>query len=266
MNNFAVAPRLNAPRTFPAAPVLPTWAPTLAAAPTIAAPTATTSSDLSFTRAALLQLGIDPMTPGMLATQRDVLPGPAPYFTQMQPLPNWEVNCVPTSVAMVLTKLAPRIAAALAVGANGVFDANQLIHGLSSWMVAHQDGKPGLRNFSVLAGMLRGLGVPAEAVHGLPLRELRYALAVGRQAIVMGDALALPSSSPADQQKSKTEDALHALVVTAQDPRTGNFLINDPQDPERRPRWVSESELVQFVAAVGNNIDGARSGTLVLVG
>lgn len=260
MNAFALAPRF-AP-SFAVA-----WPQPAPPTPTLPSPTTSPGSlaAVQLQRAALLQLGIDPMTPGMLATSSGARPGPAPYFTQIAPLPNWEVNCVPTSVAMVLTKLAPAIAARLGNTTLG-FDPNALIHGLSSWMVGHQDGQPGLRNFNVLAGMLRGLGVPAEAVHGLPIKELRFALAIGRQAILMGDALALPSSSPEQQAKAKTEDALHALVVTAQDPRTGNFLINDPQDPARAPRWVTEGELKTFVSAVNSNIDGAGSGTTVLVG
>lgn len=221
----STAPRLDLPRTItPSAPVFPTTLPS----------SSSSSAASALTRHALLQLGIDPTTPGMLATPRDVLPGPAPYFAQAAPSVGFDVDGLPSSVAMILTKLSPRLAAALAGGASGVFDANALVGALSSWMLAHHDPQPGLRNGGVVAGLLRSLGLSAEPLQGLPLPQLRSALAIGRQALAIGDA----------------HGTMRAVVVTGHDQRSGLFFINDPRDREQRPRSVAEADLSAFVVAL----------------
>ena len=207
------------------------------------------------------------MTPGVVASSYQTRVGPAPYFSQKQPLPNWEVNCVPTSVAMILTKLAPHVAQKF--GHNPLlrmFDSNQLVHNLSSWMVAQQGGKPGLTDFNVLAEMLNQLGLPAEGFDGVPMPLLKKGLGLGRQAIVMGDALALPSTPLEGRTKARQDDLLHAIVVTAYDAKTQTFLVNDPQDPANAPRVMSEAQLNAFANSVENNIHGAANGVMVVVG
>lgn len=193
------------------------------------------------------------------------LPGPAPYLSQINGHPNQEMNCVPTTLSMLVAKLNPAWAAR--AGGNG----DRLIAAVSGAMRALDGtvgvGVSGLRSLRTLDALARELGLDMRLTPGINVDAMRVELRKGRQIMLIGDAFAMPYAEVAQQMGALRggADAGHVLVVTAHDARTGGFLVNDPAHPARKPVWMHWADLAAFVLALGKNIDGSQVGSMISV-
>ena len=186
--------------------------------------------------------------------------GPAPYLTQMNGHPNETMNCVPTTLSMLVAKLNPGWAARAGTG-------DRLIAAVSHAMrtLDGSTGVSGLASFATLDVLGRELGLSMRLSSGLDLNALRGELLKGRQVMLIGDAYALPYADLAQQRGALFDDAGHVLAVTGYDARTGGFLVNDPAHPSKGPVLMHGLDLVAFIAALGQNIDGTNVGSTIVV-
>jgi hypothetical protein len=184
-----------------------------------------------------------------------------PYLTQVNGHPNQEMNCVPTVLAMMVARFNPSWVRA--AGGSG----DRLINAISDAMLAIQGttAVDGLRSYSVLGQLGQELGLLMVKSPGIDLRALVNGLRSGQQAILVGDALALPYASLEQQLSSTYDDAGHVIAVTGYDPVRRAFAVHDPGHPSRRPvEWAPE-DLVAFVGMLNKNINGAPGGSMILV-
>lgn len=190
------------------------------------------------------------------------LPGPAPYLTQVNGHPNESMNCVPTTLSMLVAKLNPSWAAR--AGGNG----DRLIAAVSGAMRSHDGsvGVSGLRSFRTLDVLARELGLTMRLASGINLDVMRNELMKGRQVMLIGDAYAMPYADLAQQMGAIfDQDAGHVLAVTGYDARTGGFIVNDPAHPMKKPVLMHGLDLAAFVLALGKNIDGTSVGSMITV-
>lgn len=188
-------------------------------------------------------------------------PGAAPYLSQVNGHPNASMNCVPTTLAMLVAKLNP--VWALRAGGSG----DQLIAAVSHAMrtLDGSVGVSGLRTFGTLDALARELGLSMRLSSGLDLASLRTELTKGRQVMLIGDAYALPYADLSQQLGAFFDDAGHVLAVTGYDVRSGGFLVNDPAHPAKRTVLMHGADLLAFVATLGKNIDGSSVGSSIVV-
>lgn len=207
---------------------------------------------VSFVRAPSRAVTVDASLP---------LPGPAPYLTQVNGHPNESMNCVPTTLSMLVAKLNPSWAAR--AGGNG----DRLIAAVSGAMrsIDGSMGVSGLRSFRTLDVLARELGLAMRLASGVNLDVMRNELQRGRQVILIGDVNAMPYADLATQQRALFDDAGHVIAVTAFDARTGGFLVNDPGHPAKKPVLMHGLDLAGFVLALGQNIDGTSVGSMITV-
>lgn len=190
------------------------------------------------------------------------LPGPAPYLSQVNGHPNESMNCVPTTLSMLVAKLNPSWAAR----AGG--DGDRLIAAVSHAMrsLDGSAGVSGLRSFRTLDVLARELGLTMRLASGVNLDVMRSELQRGRQIMLIGDVNAMPYADLATQQRALLgEDAGHVIAVTGYDARSGGFLVNDPGHPAKKPVLMHGLDLAAFVLALGKNIDGTSVGSTIVV-
>jgi hypothetical protein len=207
---------------------------------------------VSFVRGAPRAFTVDPALP---------LPGPAPYLSQVNGHPNESMNCVPTTLSMLVAKLNPAWAAR--AGGSG----DRLIAAVSHAMRALDGsvGVNGLRSFRTLDVLARELGLSMRLSSGVNLDAMARELRKGRQVMLIGDVNAMPYADVATQMRALSDDAGHVIAVTAHDARTGAFLVNDPGHPAKKPVWMHGLDLAGFVLALGKNIDGTSVGSTLVV-
>jgi hypothetical protein len=184
-----------------------------------------------------------------------------PYLTQVNGHPNQEMNCVPTVLAMMVARFNP--AWVRAAGGSG----DRLINAISDAMLTIQGttAVDGLRSYGVLGALGQELGLLMMKTDGIDLRALVQGLRNGQQAILVGDALALPYASLNQQLSSAYDDAGHVIAVTGYDPVRRAFTVHDPGHPMMGPvEWAPE-DLVAFVAMLNRNLNGASGGSMILV-
>jgi hypothetical protein len=174
---------------------------------------------------------------------------------------NQAMNCVPTVLTMMVARFNP---AKLSPGARGDDVIDKISYAMRSL-----DGSPGV---SGLASM-RTLGVLGDQLGlrlwkrpGIDLDELARALMSGQQqAMVIGDAYALPYARPDEMARAPYEDAGHVIAVTGFDRMRQLFMVNDPGQPARRATTMTPQELGQFVGYLNHNLDGGVGGCTIYV-
>jgi hypothetical protein len=171
-----------------------------------------------------------------------------------------EANCMSTCLAMVLTRLHPDHALRLAGAAEGsklkvgrlidqVVDALKQLQGRS---------KNGIERYPVVDRLVGSLGLSLQAQSGVDDAKLRKGLAQGKQAILVGDWLALPDSGK--NELAPTQDAGHAIVVAGYDAGREMYAVNDPARADRKPTYLSFAELAAFVNQLNRDIDRTTVG------